>query len=309
MKTTIRSLTLTAALWAAVSPAHAKLSLVVTTPDLAAVAQEVGGRFLSLTTMARPTEDPHFVDPRPSFLVKLRRADALLYSGTDLESGWLPPLLRESRNARLLPGAPGHLRANEGVTMLEVPSRLDRSQGDIHAQGNPHFLVDPANAVILARHLADSFAQLDPENAAAYRANADRFITKLETKLQEWKKRMAPFRGQSVVAYHNAWPYFARRFGLRIDLFLEPKPGIPPTPAHLAQVISIMKSRPARVILVQPYQNRRTADAVARATGARVVLVTQFPGGVKGSGKTYFELMDHLVRSVADALEQAQPHS
>jgi len=295
-------LTCAAVLLATLLTAQAKLSVVATTPDLAAIAAEVGGKQVSLTTLARPTEDPHFVDARPSFIVKLRSADALLHGGADLEVGWLPPLIQGSRNTRIAPGAPGNIAANEGVQMLEVPVSLDRSQGDIHAKGNPHFLVDPENAIVLARHLAQAFSQLDPNGAATYQANANRFIGTLETKLKEWQAALAPFKGQPVVAYHNSWPYFARRFGLDIHLFLEPKPGIPPSPAHLAEVITEMKANHARAILLQPYQNRRTADTVAEATGATVVPVTQYPGGVKGSGKTYVEMMDYLVNSVAAAL-------
>jgi zinc/manganese transport system substrate-binding protein len=289
-------------------PAHAKLSVVATLPDLAAVAAEVGGPLVRLTTLARPTEDPHFVDARPSFIVKLRKADALLHSGADLEAGWLPPLIQSSRNRRILSGAPGDLHGNEGIPMREVPTTLDRSQGDIHARGNPHYLVDPGNAIILARHLAEAFGRLDPKNAAAYRANADRFIATLKARLKQWQAQLVPYRGQAVVAYHNSWPYFAARFRLDIHLFLEPKPGIPPTPAHLARVITQMKALHARVILVCPYQNRRTADTVAAATGAKVVLVTQFPEGVKGAGPGYIKMMDYLINHLAAALAENSPH-
>jgi len=302
MKTSFTSLAAVTLLLTAAQPVRAELSLVATTPDLASIAQEVGGKLVSIKTLARPTEDPHFVDARPSFIVKLRKADALLDGGADLEVGWLPPLIQGSRNARIAAGAPGRIRGNDGIQMLEVPTTLDRSQGDIHAKGNPHYLVDPDAAIILARHLVAAFSQLNPKGAATYKANADRFITTLETKLKEWETKMAPYKGQNVVAYHNSWPYFAKRFGLDISLFLEPKPGIPPSPAHLAEVITQMKAEGARAILVSPYQSRRTADTVAEATGATVVPVTQYPDGVKGSGKTYVEMMDYLVNSVAAAL-------
>lgn len=288
---------------AALPHAQAKLSIVATTPDLASIAQEVGGSGVSLTTLARPTEDPHFVDARPSYIVKLRSADALLHGGADLEAGWLAPLIQGSRNARLAAGAPGDIRASDGIQMLEVPTSLDRSQGDIHAKGNPHFLVDPQNAVILARHLADAFSQLDPKGADTYRANADRFVSEVESKLKDWEAALAPFKGQAVVSYHNSWPYFAKRYGLDIHLFLEPKPGIPPSPAHLADVITQMKTQNARAILLQSYQSRRTADTVAESTAAVVVVVTQYPGGVDGAGDTYVEMMDFLVHSVAAALK------
>lgn len=281
---------------------QAKLNIVVTTPDLAAIAKEVGGDKIEVTTLARPTEDPHFVDAKPSFIVKLNKADALLDGGAELEVGWLPALLAGARNQKLSAGQPGRIAANEGIAMREVPTALDRSQGDIHAAGNPHFLVDPENAKIVARHLADAFGKLDSANGEFYNASANKFIAALDAKISGWQAQLAPFKGQHIVAYHNSWPYFAERFGLKIDLFLEPKPGIPPSPAHLASVIAKMKAENARVIIVDPYLNRKTAETVARSTGATVVDVAQFPGGVKGTDGGYIALMDYLVNSLAKAL-------
>ena len=282
--------------------AQAKLNIVVTTPDLAAIAKEVGGDKVELTTLARPTEDPHFVDAKPSFIVKLNKADALIEGGAELEIGWVPSLLAGARNEKLSPGQPGRIRCNEGVEMREVPTALDRSQGDIHAAGNPHFLVDPVNAKIVAHHLADAFAKLDAANKDFYLANATKFVTTLDDKIPKWKAELAPFSGQQVAAYHNSWVYFAERFGLKIEIFLEPKPGIPPSPAHLADVIAKMKDRSARVIIVDPYLNRRTAETVARSTGANVLDVAQFPGGVTGTDGGYVALMDYLVNSLAKTL-------
>jgi zinc/manganese transport system substrate-binding protein len=282
--------------------AQAKLKVVATTPDFASVAEAVGGDNVEITTLARPTEDPHFVDAKPSFIVKLNRADALVEGGAELEIGWLPPLLDGARNAKLAPGAPGHIMGNQGVQLTEVPSTLDRSKGDIHAAGNPHYMTDPVNARIVAQHLADAFSALDPKSGDTYRANSKKFTDQLDAKMGEWQKLMAPYKGQQVVAYHNSWPYFADRFGLKLDLFLEPKPGIPPTPAHLAEVIMKMKENKIHVIIVDPYLNRRTAETVARNTGATVVDVTQFPGGVKGTEAGYIPMMDYLVNSVAKAL-------
>lgn len=282
--------------------AHAKLSVVCTTPDLASLAQAVGGNLVEITTLARPTEDPHFVDAKPSFIVKLNRADVLIEGGAELESGWLTPLLAGARNAKLAAAAPGNIRGNEGIQMLEVPTELDRSKGDIHAGGNPHFLVDPENAKIVARHIAAAFCQLDAANCPTYEANLKRFLEQLDAKMVGWQKQLAPFKGDHLVAYHNSWLYFAQRYGLKIDLFLEPKPGIPPSPAHLAAVITRMKAENARVIIVDPYLNRKTAETVARNTGATVVDVAQFPGGVKGTEGGYLALMDYLVNSLAKAL-------
>lgn len=296
------SIALALALLAAVTTVHAKLNVVCTTPDIASLAQAVGGDKIEITTLARPTEDPHFVDAKPSFIVKLNRADALIEGGAELEIGWLPPLLTGARNSKLASGAPGYILANEGIQMLEVPKSLDRSEGDIHAAGNPHFLVDPENAKIIAHHLAEAFCKLDAANCATYQANLKKFLAELDVKMVQWQKQLAPFNGEAIVAYHNSWVYFAKRFGLKIDLFLEPKPGIPPSPAHLAAVITKMKAEQAHVIIVDPYLNRRTAETVARNTGATVVDVAQFPGGVKGTEGGYIALMDYLVNSLAKAL-------
>ncbi len=281
---------------------HAKLNVVATTPDLASIAEAVGDKQIDITTLARPTEDPHFVDAKPSFIVKLNRADVLIEGGAELEIGWLPSLLTGARNSKLAADSPGYIRGNEGVQMLEVPTELDRSKGDIHAAGNPHFLVDPENARIVARHIAEAFCKLDAPNCANYQANLKTFLEQLDAKMIEWKKQLAPFRGEQIVAYHNSWAYFAKRFGLKMDLLLEPKPGIPPSPAHLASVISKMKAAKAHVIIVDPYLNRRTAETVARNTDATVVDVAQFPGGVKGTEAGYIALMDYLVNSLAKAL-------
>jgi zinc/manganese transport system substrate-binding protein len=282
--------------------AFAKLNVVATTPELGSIASEVGGEHITLTTLAKPTEDPHFVDAKPSFIVKLNHADVLVEGGAELEIGWLPALLDQSRNSKLAAGAPGHVSCVQGVQLLEVPSTLDRSKGDIHAAGNPHYLVDPVNAKIAAQHIADGFCAVDEKSASAYRANLKKFTDAIDAKLAEWQRVMAPFKGQQIVAYHNSWPYFGERFGLRIDLFLEPKPGIPPTPTHLAEVITKMKSDHVHVILVDPYLNRKTAETVARNTEAQVVDVTQFPGGVKGTEGGYIPMMDYLVNVISKAL-------
>lgn len=281
----------------------AKLNVVATTGDLGSIASAVGGTQVSVTTLAKPTEDPHFVDAKPSFILKLSRADALVEGGADLELGWLPALLDQARNTKLAPGAPGRIACNPGIQLLEVPATLDRSRGDVHAAGNPHYLTDPRNAVIVVRTIAERFAQLDPSGAGAYRSNAKAFTDKLNSKIESWERILAPFRGQPVVAYHDSWPYFAARFGLKIDEFLEPRPGIPPTPVHLARVILNMRKEHAHAVLVEPYQGRKTAETVAAETGASVVEVSQYPGGIKGTEAGYIELVNYNVQSLAAALQ------
>lgn len=279
--------------------ASAKLNVVASTPDFGSIAQEIGGDRIDLITLARPTEDPHFVDAKPSFVVKLNRADALIEGGAELEVGWLPPLVDGSRNAKLQAGKPGRISCSEGISLLEIPSSLDRSKGDIHAAGNPHYMADPLNAKIVAEHIANAFCQLETKSCDVFKANLKKFNERLDAKMAEWQKMLAPFAGQQVVAYHNSLPYFARRFGLKMDLFLEPKPGIPPSPAHLAEVITKMKAGNIKVILAQPYQNRKTAEAVAGHTGG---IVVDFPTFPRSPSETYDAMMDGVVKSLASAL-------
>lgn len=285
---------------AASAPAPAQLRVVATTPDLAALAREIGGRSVTVTALAKPSEDPHFVDAKPSHIITLNRADALIEGGAELELGWLPPLLDNARNTRIAAGSPGRIVASQGVRMMEIPSAFDRSRGDVHSMGNPHFLIDPVNARIIARNIASSFAQIDPKSAGMYRSNLAAFNAKLDAKTAAWQAQLAPHRGAKIVTYHRDFAYFAARFGLNVVETLEPKPGIAPSPAHLAMVIRKMRAANARVILVQPYQNRRTAETVARQAGAVVLDVSQQPGA-RGNGTTYFDMMDGLVSALATA--------
>ncbi|HEV2017256.1 MAG TPA: metal ABC transporter substrate-binding protein [Gemmatimonadaceae bacterium] len=279
----------------------AQIRVVATTPDLASVAREIGGDKVSVVALAKPTEDPHYVDAKPSHIVTLNRADALIEGGAELELGWLPPLLENSRNSKISAGAPGRIVASEGIKLLEIPTSFDRSKGDVHSLGNPHFMIDPVNVKIIARNIANHFAQIDPKNAATYNGNLGRFNTKLDIKFADWQKQLAPYRGARIVTYHKDFIYLADRFGLNIVGELEPKPGIAPSPAHLAQVIGKMKATNAKVILVQPFQNRRTAETVARQTGAAVLDVPQQPGAAPNT-TSYFDLMDNLVHTLAGGL-------
>src|SRR5438034_8823483 len=225
-------LLLTAILASSVS-AHAKLNVVATLPDFGSLAREIGGDKVDVTVMAKPTEDPHFVDARPSFVVSMRSADVLIDGGAELELGWLPPLLQNARNPKIEIGKPGRVQASQGIHLMNVPTNVTRAAGDVHALGNPHFMSDPIIAKAVAQHIAQSFSAVDAANAGFYEANYKKFEAAINAKLQEWGAAMSPFKGQQVVAYHDSWPYFAHRFGVNIDIFLEPKPGIPPSPSHL----------------------------------------------------------------------------
>jgi len=282
-----------------------RLRVVATTPDLAALARAIGGDAVDVKALAKPTEDPHYVDAKPSHIVTLNRADVLIEGGAELELGWLPPLLESARNERIAAGAPGRIVASQGIRMLDVPATFDRSKGDLHALGNPHFLLDPLNVKIIVTQIADHFAQVDPQAADLFAANLNRFLAALDVKLAEWQEQLAPFRGAKVVTYHKDFVYLAQRFQLQVLETLEPKPGIAPSPAHLAKVISIMRAADARVILVQPYQNRRTAETVARQTNAVVLDIAQQPGALKGTD-TYFELMDYMIRTLVTAFQETK---
>ncbi len=282
-----------------------KLNVVATTPDLASIAREIGGDAVDVKALAKPTEDPHFVDAKPSHVVTLNRADVLIEGGAELEMGWLPPLLETARNAKIAAGAPGRVVGSQGIRMLEIPTSFDRAKGDVHSLGNPHFLTDPLNAKIVAAQIAEHLTQVDPKSAALYAANLKKFNATIDAKLAEWQKLLAPFKGAKIVTYHKDFPYFGERFGLNIVENLEPKPGIAPSPAHVANVITLMTAQKVHVILVQPFQNRRTAETVARQTDAVVLDVSQQPGAFKNTD-SYVDLMDSLIRSLANALKEAK---
>ena len=235
----------------------------------------------------------------------LNRADVLIDGGAELELGWLPPLLESARNKKIAVGAPGRIVGSEGIQLMDIPTSFDRAKGDIHALGNPHFMIDPVRAKTVAAHIATTFSQLEPSSAPTFQANLKKFNAAIDAKMVQWQKQLAPYKGGKIVTYHKDFPYFTERFGLEIVEQLEPKPGIAPSPAHLAQVISTMRSTGAKVILLQPYQNRRTAQTVARQTGAVVLDMPQQPGAIKNVNG-YIELIDYLVTTLANGLKGAR---
>src|SRR5438309_5824947 len=282
--------------------AHAKLNVVATLPDFGSLAREIGGDKVDVTVLAKATEDPHFVDARPSFVVSLRNADVLIDGGAELEIGWLPPLLQNARNPKIDIGKPGRVVASEGIRLMNVPTNVTRAAGDVHALGNPHFTTDPIIAKAIAQHIAQAFSAIDSANAATYNANSKKFEATINAKLQQWGAALLPFKDQNVVAYHDSWPYFAHRFGIKIDIFLEPKPGIPPSPSHLAEVINQIKAQHIKAIIVEPFHDRKIAEKVASSTGAKIVEFSQFQGGLPGTD-SYVKLIDTLVSRLAAALK------
>jgi len=287
---------------AAVS-AQAKLRVVATLPDFSALAQAVGGAQVDVECLARGTEDPHFVDARPSFIRVLNRADVLLEGGAQLEIGWLPPLVNNARNRKILAGSPGDVLMSEGVELLDVPSApIDRSMGDVHPAGNPHYWLDPANGVIMARHLAAVFSREDPDHAAEYGSNLRAFETKMQSKLAEWERRMKPFQGTKVITYHKTYDYLARRFGLNIVTQIEPKPGIEPSPSHIADLVGRWKGQGVKLILAEPNRPRRTGQYVADQLEAKLVILPGMVGGDRAV-KDYFDLFDFDLGKIEEALK------
>jgi zinc/manganese transport system substrate-binding protein len=282
--------------------AQAKLSVVATLPDLGSLAHEIGRDKVDLVVLGKANEDPHFVETRPNFAGSLHNADVLIDSGAEVEQGWLPPLLQNAHNPKIEVGKPGRVQASLGIRLINVPTSVTRAAGDMHALGNPHFTVDPAMARTIAQHIAKTFATLDAPNARFYDGNYKKFEATINAKLKGWGAIMQTFQDQHLVAYHDSWPYFGHRFGLKIDVFLEPKPGIPPSPSHLTDVIQKMKENHIKAIMVEPYQDRRIAEKIARSTEAKVIDVSQFPGGIPGTGD-YVTLIDQLVKRLADAMK------
>lgn len=283
--------------------ALAKLNVVATLPDLAAIAEAVGGDHVNVTSLASGMEDPHFVDPKPSFIRVLNRADVLIEGGAELELGWLPPLVRNARNADILGNAPGHVLAADGARLIQVPAAAaDRSQGDVHRLGNPHFLLDPNNARTVASHIAATLGKLDAANAAAYQANLKRFQERVDQKLPEWAALMAPFRGTQVVTYHKSFDYLLEHFGLVLAGTIEPKPGIEPSPAHINGLVPAARAAGVKLVIIEPNRPRRTPARVAEAVGAKLLVLPLMVGGAPAA-RDYFSWYDHVVQQLAGALK------
>jgi ABC-type Zn uptake system ZnuABC Zn-binding protein ZnuA len=280
-----------------------KLNVVATIPDLAAIAREIGGDRVTVVSLAKGTEDPHFVDARPSFIRALNQADVLIEVGADLEVGWLPALVAGARNPRILGASPGRIVASRGVRLLGVPSApVDRSAGDVHPGGNPHYNLDPANGLILAATLAEALAGSDPDGAATFQANQRRFQATLEGKVTEWTQTLAPHRGTKVLTYHRSFDYLLERFGFELAGTIEPKPGVEPSPTHINALIPKARQAGVKLVLIEPNRPRRTAQRVAEGAGARLVVL---PIMVQGSEQAtdYVRLFDYLVKQLAEALK------
>ena len=278
-----------------------QLKVVTSLPDLESIAKLIGGGQVDVFSIATGFQNPHFVDPKPSYILKLSRADVFVTVGLDLEIGWVPPLLNSARNSRILKGGEGYIDASVNVPLLQVPTSASRAQGDIHIYGNPHYWLDPMNGKIIARNILEMFVRLDPDHRSIYESNLKKFDETLDAKIKVWTAQMLPFKGTKIIAYHNEWPYFEQRFGLQIVDFLEPKPGIPPTPSQLLKVINEMKRDQIKIIIISPYFTTESADLVARNTGGKVVTLATSVAADEQI-KTYFDLFDHNISQLLEAL-------
>lgn len=284
--------------------AAGKINVITATQDLAALAGEVGGDRINAEAIARGYQDPHFVEPKPSFLLKLRNADLLAVVGLQLEIGWLPPLITQSGNSKIQVGANGYLDMSQFCQILEIPTgQVTRAMGDVHPLGNPHYWLDPENGRRIAKAFQTKFSEMRPADAAYFAQRYADFDKRLSDAEKRWDAEMAPYRGRKVITYHRSWPNFCQRFGMDVIDYVEPRPGIPPTPSHTLELINTMKRDNVKLILVEPYFDLRTPNAIAQATGGTVLVLLPSVGGVK-EVTNYFELFDYDIKLLTAAFSK-----
>ena len=285
--------------------AQGKLNVMTTTEDLASIAREVGGDHVTVEAMARGYQDPHFVEAKPSFILKLQKADVLVVVGRELEIGWLPPLIQQSRNSKIQPGSDGYLDASLQASILEVPTgQVTRAMGDVHPLGNPHYWMDPENGKRVGKEIADKLSELRSNDRAFFQQKLTDFTARLDAAEKRWLAQLAPYKGTKVVTYHRSFPNFAERFGLDIVGYVEPKPGIPPSPQHTLDLITDMKRQNVKIVLVEPYFDLKTPNAIGRDTGAEVLVMPPSVGGVKEI-TDYFTLFDYDIKLLVDAIKKS----
>lgn len=278
------------------------VKVVTTTMDMKSITEMIGGNKVSVQSIATGYQNPHFVDPKPSYIISLSNADLFVTVGLDLETGWSPQLLSSSRNSKIQKGSPGYVDASEGVGLLQVPTSVNRGEGDIHIYGNPHYWLDPLNGKVIARNIATGLERVDPSNKEYYEINLHAFFSKIDVKVREWTAKMAPYKGSKIIAYHNEWVYFERRFGLQIVDFMEPKPGIPPSPSQLVKVIREVQANKIRVIISSPYFTTSSSDVVAKQTGVKELTLATSVGAFSNI-KNYFDLFDYDIDQLISALK------
>jgi zinc/manganese transport system substrate-binding protein len=289
--------------FASARPAAAALKVVTTTSDLGALAKEVGGDKVQVDSFAKGYQDPHFVEPKPSFILLANKADLLIVVGRELEIGWLPPIITSSRNPKIQTSAAGYLDASNNVKILEIPTgQITRAMGDVHPAGNPHYWLDPGNGRRIAAAIRDKFSELSPADKAYFAQRYSDFDKRLADAEKRWDATMAPYKGTKIVTYHRSWPNFVDRFGLDTIGYVEPKPGIPPSPSHTLELIDEMKRQNVKIILVEPYFDLKTPQSIANQTGGKVLVLAPSVGGTK-EATDYISLFDYNVNTLASALK------
>ena len=284
--------------------AGAAIKIVTTTEDLAALAKEVGGDKVTVDALGKGYQDPHFVEPKPSFILKLHAADLLIAVGRELEIGWLPPLVNQARNQRIAPNGDRYLDASLTTKILEIPTgQITRAMGDVHPAGNPHYWLGPDNGRRIAQAIQKKLSEISPSDAAYFAQRYADFDRRLAEAEKRWQAAMAPYKGVKVVTYHRSWPNFTDAFGLNVIGYVEPKPGIPPSPSHTLELIDEMKRQNVKIIIIEPYFDSKTPNAIARETGAQVIVLAPSVGGVK-EVTDYFKLFDYDVNLVVNAIKQ-----
>ena len=291
--------------WSGVARAQSKLNVVTTTEDLASIAREVGGDRVLIEAIAKGYQDPHFVEAKPSFILKLQKADVLVVVGRELEIGWLPPLVQQSRNGKIQPGADGYVDASAQAQILEIPQgQITRAMGDVHPLGNPHYWLDPENGKVIAREIVAKLSQFRPSDKAYFEQRLADFTNRLNDAEKRWAATMMPYKGLKVVTYHRSFPNFTGRYGLDVIGYVEPRPGIPPSPGHTLELIQEMKRQNVKIILVEPYFDLKTPNAIARDTGGRVVVLAPSVGGTK-EVTDYFTLFEYDINSLVAAIKES----
>jgi zinc/manganese transport system substrate-binding protein len=284
--------------------ARAAVNVMAATEDLADLTRQVGGDKVKVEAIAKGYQDPHFVEAKPSFILKLAHADLLVVVGRELEIGWLPPLIQQSRNAKIQVGADGYLDASLSAKILEIPTgQITRAMGDVHPLGNPHYWLDPDNGRRVAKAIADKLSRMSPGDAAYFASNDADFDKRLAEAEKRWDAMMAPYKGVKVVTYHRSWPNFADRFGLDVIGYVEPRPGIPPSPSHTLDLIAEMKRQNVKILMVEPYFDLKTPNSIGRETGARVLVMTPSVGGEKEI-TDYFKLFDYDIDLLVKAIKE-----
>lgn len=284
-------------------PAANKLSVVTATTDLAAIVQEIGGDRVEVDSIARGYQDPHFVEAKPSFLLKLRKTDLLVIVGLELEIGWLPPLIQQSGNPKIQVGAPGYLDASNFAKILEIPTgQVTRAEGDVHPLGNPHYWLDPENGLRIAKGIQNKLSEMRSSDADYFAQRYTAFEQRLKQADQQWLAEMKPYAGRKIVTYHRSWPNFADHFHLDVDGYVEPRPGIPPSPQHTVELIQLMKRDGVKVIVVEPYFDLKTPNSIARETGGQVLVLMPSVGGEKEI-TDYFKVFDYNIAKLKQAFD------